>query len=312
MTSIPKIVWMASSIAVPLIVAACGGGGGSPTISDAERDRLLSDPRFVRLEGILERADTLLVPSFHLHYSLSAQGETINDRLIQDMYCARLRCRAEDGTEISVYDLIDPEVDVDLTEISFGSRDEFDTVAARGSFDITDSVPGVTVTSAPTVVSYGFWGEYGFATTEIGAGRLSGRVEGISFGGDVGLAAAYSVGDATGTNPTGMGGANWTGIAEAVATLTLKRRQGTATITIPDLSRSRSSRVSVDITLSGNSISPPSWSNMRLVRGRFASGERRNSTDYLEGNFHGPNHEETYGVFDTGNYIGAFGAKRDE
>ena len=33
--------------------------------------------------------------------------------------------------------------------------------------------------------------------------------------------------------------------------------------------------------------------------------------DYPEGNFHGQDHEETYGVFDTGAYIGAFGAKRD-
>ena len=311
MTSNSKIVWIAASIALTLILAACGGGG-SPTISDEERHRLLSDPRYVRLEGILERADTLLVPSFHLRYSLSAGGETIKERLIQDMYCAGLRCLAEDGTEISVYDLIDPEVDIDLTEISLGSRDGFDTVSARGSFEVTDSVSGVTVTSAPNVNSYGFWGEYGFATAEIGAGRLFGRVEGTSFGGDVGLAVAYSVGDATGTNPTGMGSASWTGIAEAVATLTLKRRQGTATITIPDLSRSYRSRVSVDITLSGNSISPPSWSNMRLSRGRFASGERRNRKEYLEGHFHGPNHEETYGVFDTGNYIGAFGAKRDE
>ena len=182
MISIPKIVWIASSIAATSILAACGGGG-SPKISDAERDRLLSDPRFVRLEGILERADTLLVPSLHLHYSLSAQGETINDRLIQDMFCGGLRCLAQDGTKISVYDLIDPEVDVDLTGIGLGSRDGFDTVNARGSFGITDNVPGVTVTLAPSVSSYGFWGEYGFATTEIGAGRLSGRVEGTSFRG---------------------------------------------------------------------------------------------------------------------------------
>ena len=29
-----------------------------------------------------------------------------------------------------------------------------------------------------------------------------------------------------------------------------------------------------------------------------------------EGNFYGPAHSEAYGVFDTGDYTGAFGAKR--
>ena len=46
-----------------------------------------------------------------------------------------------------------------------------------------------------------------------------------------------------------------------------------------------------------------------LVDGRFTSGDV-DTGDYLAGDFHGPNHEEAYGVFDTGNYVGALGAKR--
>ena len=49
---------------------------------------------------------------------------------------------------------------------------------------------------------------------------------------------------------------------------------------------------------------------MPLVDGAFTSGDV-DTSDYLAGNFHGPDHEETYGVFDTGNYVGAFGARRN-
>ncbi|MCY4602572.1 MAG: hypothetical protein OXF27_21935 [Acidobacteria bacterium] len=35
-------------------------------------------------------------------------------------------------------------------------------------------------------------------------------------------------------------------------------------------------------------------------------------SDRIEGRLHGPAHEEAWGVFDTGAYIGAFGAKRDQ
>jgi len=68
-------------------------------------------------------------------------------------------------------------------------------------------------------------------------------------------------------------------------------------------------RVSVGIAVPGHAIDAPAWADMPLAGGRFAAGTA--GTDYLEGNFHGPQHGETYGVFDTGAYIGVFGAKRD-
>lgn len=41
---------------------------------------------------------------------------------------------------------------------------------------------------------------------------------------------------------------------------------------------------------------------------------RRNTgaagTDRIDGRFHGPGHGEAFGTFDTGAYVGAFGAKR--
>ena len=288
-----------------LFLSACGGGGGSSGLSDEELDRVRSDPRVVSLGGILERADTLLVPSVRLNYSLSAQGQTLSDRLVERFSCSGARCVGQEGTVITVADLLDPDTDIDLAEVTLGSRGGFDTVTTAGKFDTSSSFQGVTITDFPSPFSYGFWGEYGFAAVEIGNGRLAGRSQGVSFTGNMSWAGAYVVGDAAGTNPGGIGSATWRGIAEAASTRTFQRRQGTATVTIADLSRPR---VGVDIDITGFPIGSPAWSDMRLARGHFATGSV--GTDRLEGNFHGPDHSETYGTFDTGAYVGAFGAKR--
>ena len=244
------------------------------------------------------------------------EEETVSDRLFQHLFCYGLRCVTgdlPDRSEIAARDLIDPMAGIDFSETTLGSRDGFDTVTgARGSFDVTDSVPGVTVTSAPSVHRYGFWGEHGFAAVEIGAGPLSGRVDGIPFTGDIDIAVAYSLGNVNGLKPAGLGSASWTGIAEAVDTPTLRRHQGTATLTIPDLSRPR---VSADIALSAIPIRPRrgrGWTGMSLKQGHFRSGERNDGEDYLRGHFSGPEHGEAYGVFRSGDFIGAFGAKRDK
>ena len=38
-------------------------------------------------------------------------------------------------------------------------------------------------------------------------------------------------------------------------------------------------------------------------------GMRIAGSDYIVGDYHGPNHEEAWGVFDTGDYFGKFGAR---
>ena len=295
-----------------LSLSACGGGGGgssSSGISDDEFDRLRSDQRIVRLGNILERADTLLVPSVHIRYSHSVQGQTTGDSLAESFSCAGSRCVGNDGSVITVADLIDPtsDIGVTLTEVTLGSQGGFDTLAASASLDLSDAIAGVTVTSSPSAYSYGVWGQYGAANLEIADGPLSGRTQGVSFTGDISTASAYVVGDATGTNPAGTGSATWSGIAEAASTTTFQRRQGTATLTIADLSRPR---VGVKIDVPGFAIGSPRWSDIPLTNGRFATGSA--ASDHLEGNFHGPNHSEAYGIFDTGAYVGAFGAKQTQ
>ena len=292
---------MAALVAAALILGACGS---SSMRTDA--DRLRSDPRVVRLEGLLGRSDTLLHSSLHSRYSLTAEGVTIGDSTVEAMSCSGARCVAEDGTEITVQDLIDPSADIGMAEVELGMRGGFDTVTTRAGFEVTESVPDVTIDLRPTVNGYGFWGEHGFAAVVLGSGSLSGQIEGVPFTGDFAGATAYAVGDATGANPTGMGSATWRGIAEAASTGTFERLQGTATVTIADLS---SPRVGVAIDVPGHDIGAPGWADMPLTDGRFTAGTA--GSDYLAGNFHGPDHDEAWGVFDTTSYVGAFGAKRE-
>ena len=143
------------------------------------------------------------------------------------------------------------------------------------------------------------------AALTLGTGRLSGEAEGAAFTGQFGIASAYAAGDASGSNPTGMGSATWRGLAEAARKDTLERLRGTATVTIADLAQPR---VGVSIDVPGHAIGAPGWADMALDEGRFASGSA--GTDWLSGSFHGPGHEEAWGVFDTTAHVGSFGARR--
>lgn len=114
------------------------------------------------------------------------------------------RCVCEDGTVIAVEDLRSPPgFDVRVRSPTLGERGGFDTVAVAGEFEATGSLPGVTVTAGPSILSYGFWGEHGFAALELGSGPLSGEVDGTAISGNFTLARAYAVGEVSGTSPAG-------------------------------------------------------------------------------------------------------------
>ena len=276
-----------------------GGGGGSPG----------PGPGAGPSPGpLLERADTLLQSGSHARWSLSPAaggvGETITDSLVAGVTCAEARCVAADGTVTTARDLLGSSASADAAETTVGRRGGFDTAETRGAFEVSETLPGLALTVSPEVTAYGFWGVHGFAALALGTGALSAQIDGTSFSGDFSLAQAWTAGDAAGTNPAGTGRATWTGIAEASPTGAFGRQIGTATVTIADLSRPR---VDVGIVLDG-APSPLRWADIPLAGGGFRSGTA--GTDYLEGNFHGPGHEEAWGVFDTADWLGAFGAKR--
>ena len=302
-----KTATTAALLALTLALGACSGGGSSagggagtpPGLTDSD------DPRVARLGALLERADALLMTGLHASWSLAGDGETITDSYAEGVTCTGARCVAADGTATTARDLLDPVSDLAMGEASLGARGGFDTVTATGTIEVTETLPELTLTASPEVTSYGFWGAHGFAALALGTGSLAATIEGASFSGDFAVAQAWAAGDAAGTNPAGTGSATWRGIAEASPTGAFERLTGTATVTIADLSQPR---VGVAINVPGHAVGAPGWADMPLADGSFTAGTA--GTDYLRGDFHGPAHEEAWGVFDTSGYIGAFGAKR--
>ena len=288
-----------AAVLAALTLAACGGGGGSS-------GPVRPPPPATGLQGILDRADTLLASGAHARWTLSDGKTQIAETEVEAMRCAGARCVGEDGEATAAADLRGAFAAPGAAGAVFGTRGGFDTATGKSAFEETQRVTGATVTAGPGATSWGMWGEHGFAVLTLASGALAAEAGGVAFAGDFSSASAWALGDAAGSNPAGAGRAVWRGIAEAASTATFERLTGAATVTIADLSRPR---VGVAIDVPGHDIGAPGWADMPLLNGRFATGTA--GTDYLAGDFHGPAHQEAWGVFDTGAYVGAFGAKRE-
>ena len=314
-----------------LVAAISGCGGGSSTKTDtgtevltpSEVEEFVSDPRVSSVLDIVAASDTLLVPAAHVRYSLSGPEQSIQgDVHLEFVSCESMRCVATDGTEIDLSDITSADFSpgaigsfdnyptgLIVTEANLVSNQGLTTATLRARVDAADIVnlldPGDEIASLPSASVFGLWGQYGFAGMVIVDGAIAGTLDGSAYRGLISASLPLAIGEASHTNPMGIGGATWTGIAEAVSARTFERRQGTATVTIPDLSRPP---VGVEIDVDGYQIGSPAWAAMPLVRGRDGAG--RAGIDHLQGSFHGSTHSETYGVFDTGAYDGVFGATR--
>ena len=222
-----------------LLLAGCGGEGGGNGVEMPDAI-LQSDPRVMRLEGIVERADTLLAPGIHVSYSVSALGETTTDSLVQEVSCSGVTCTGIgvtiNLTDPVLTDFIKPDVNLSASGADIQTHDGFDTAFISGSVDASEMgvvLPGIAVTETPAGLGYGFWGEHGMAGLTLVDGPFFGRVNDIPFGGDMKVVIPFALGDAAGTNPDGMGDATWTGIAHVVSIRTFRRQEGAATLTIP-------------------------------------------------------------------------------
>ena len=299
-----------------LSLAGCGGedGGNGVAMPDDPILDLASDPRVMRLQGIVERTDTVLTPGVHVSYSVLDERRTAS---FHDITCSMDSCTGAGLTlgltDTILTDLIDPSVDISVSEANFQSlANGFDAVFIEGDLDALDlgELPfDFTIDEIPGALGYGIWGDHGMAGLALADGPFSGRANGIPINGTMKVVIPFAFGNVSGTNPGGMGGATWTGVAEVVALRTFRRQEGAATLTIPDLASSTPT-VSVGIDdAGGNPIGEPGWEDLPLADGRFMVGTA--GVDYLEGNFHGASHSEAYGVFDTDNFTGSFGARRN-
>ena len=190
-----------------------------------------------------------------------------------------------------------------------GTRDGFGTVTGTtGGPPLTEAFAGASATvTGASFTRYGFWGRYGYAAVEIGTGELSAEADGQRWNGTFKAAHAWTAGaNPSGTNPSGTGSAAWRGIAEAARTADFARLPGTAELRIADLARPRVD-VGIDLDDGGAGIELR-WTGMEPAGGGFGQGAA--GADRIDGRFHGPGHAEAFGTFDTGAYVGAFGAKR--
>ena len=275
---------------------------------------LVSDERGQRLQTIVEDSDTLLIPSLRVEYSFSVADEPASeDTQAPAAACTGVSCTIGTGTDttIMVQHILDLSAGVGPGEATLGQSGGFDTLESAGRLRLGETLLGEDFSVlAPSVTNYGLWGQYGFAGVSIGTGTLEGTFQleelpaKVPISGNVAM--AFAAGDTNGLNPGGVGEAIWEGIAEAVSTRTFQRRTGTARVLISNLS---DPMANVYIRLDETLVGPTDgWTNMPVTDGGFSSGTA--GTDLLQGNFHGPVHEEAYGVFDTDAYTGAFGAMR--
>ena len=295
-----------AAVAAALTLAACGGGS-SPLAPPADGDGAgpPAEPATpaATLRGIVEGADTLRATGAHLRWTLTDGEATIGESTVETLTCAGARCVGEDGAATAVADLSGAFAGAGA---AYATRGGLDTAKAQSAFEETGRVSGIAVTAGATAESWGLWGAHGLALLTLGAGPLSASVGGTAYTGDFSSAQAWALGAATGANPAELGSAVWRGTAEAASTATFERLAGTATVTIADLARPR---VGVAIDVPGHAIDRPGWADMALANGRFETGTA--GSDRLSGAFHGPAHEEAWGVFDTADYVGGFGAKRE-
>ena len=296
------------ALAVTLALTACGGGGGSGSsmLSDGDGSGSPIPPGGGGSGSPMSPngeppGEPLLsavpfVSGLYFDYRLARSGETP----LTETGAVTLSCPG--GGDCATTDLRllsdDPGADV---------RDGFGTLSGSSpSPSVTEIISGAAVTSgAAAFTRYGFWAEHGYAAVEVGMGDLSALFDGQQWSGSFMTTHAWAAGETTGTNPVGTGSATWEGIAEAARTDTFDRLFGTAEVRIGNLSQPL---VNVDIDLGGGVNPPLMWTGMELTGGSFSSGTA--GSNLLSGRFYGPVHEEAWGVFDTGDLVGAFGARR--
>lgn len=308
-----SVVRSLAAMSAGSLLAACGGSGGNPGLSPAEVDRLNADPRIMRLERIVNLADTLIIPRTYSPYSLSIGGQTLSGRLVQNYRCSGTRCywsaSTQFGRQSGTIDLNDlpTNVGVTLTQVTLGYRAGFDTQVATANLTNALETADIKFNRFPNAKTWGFWGQSGYAFVSAADGPIRGTVDGNTFSGSFAAATAGMLADATGRNPSGSGSATWTGLAEAASARTYTRHSGTASLTIPNLT---DPRITAQIIIAGSSIGSSAWNEMQLARGRFGGASA--GVDRIEGVLAGSSHEEAWGVFDTGNWAGAFGARRSQ
>ena len=278
-------------IPVLLLLSACSSGSsddGQPVAEismirstiGGEPLQLSSDQIKARLTGKANSADTLLVTGIR-----STSGTTF-----EQTRCGGATCRVG-GFRFSISDL----------DISSGT---YQSVMTRSGVSVGQgtihSPLGDSGSSASQM--WGGWLEHNFFFAETDSYRPSGALSRD-------IAYSISVGNDTGTVPVG-GSATWNGVMVAREAMQREFQQGDARLTA-DFSAMNIDVAFTNIheTRTSSSRADITFNDVEMRAGGFDSGI--GTQNMINGKFYGPNHDETGGVFQRGNIMGAFGAKRD-
>ncbi len=212
---------IAASIATVVALAACTTDGDGPLpLTQEELAQVRADPRIVRAERVLDHADTLLVPALHADVTVSADGQS-GDTSVAPAGLVLGHAVLSDRAGPGRYDdaqprrarLHGPRPPMRRSSgSSSGERGGFDTVLVEGASQLSEDISGDEFAAGGAAVNYGFWAEHGFASVIIASASISATAEdGEEVQADFTAALAYVAGDATGSNPAGMGSATWRG-----------------------------------------------------------------------------------------------------
>ena len=301
---LPNLLIPESDVAGAIVIATgtVPGQGNAPGTPPAASDL---EMKVVEIAG---RSDGLLFSE------MAAVGDLNASRMFTCTHGMTM-CAAsiDDGTGNPVEEMIAPE-EIDgpflFQNDLVGYNDSYSFVMIDGGAD-DNLVPLVQVRAAGrddagvrfAYQGYGGWLEHSVfvvqhqSTTFMGAPASS--------------IAAYSFGDATGTNPTGE--LRWDGVM--IGRTTDSIIQGDVTIQVePDSPNHIGGLFNniKNISDGGDYMSGLiTWNNIPLADGAFTSEDAfRVGTGSISGYLYGPNHTEVGGIFNVGELFGAFGAKK--
>ena len=291
-----------AAFAAALMLSACGGGGGGTTTSrtpdampppPSEEELFLAEYRSALGGGPLDLSATQIrsilesrqAPADRL-FATDTIGLTLSGPFREATTCSGNAC-VSFGERVAVSDL-----DFDGDYQSLMTRNGVSVGAASSDIEIEGEIQG-------TALGFGGWLDHNafFVSidTFVDADNVATAV----------LFSGASMGNDSGSNPT-SGSATWTGVMVGMDTLNIQGLQGDATLTADftasNLDASFTNIHDDELARRGDIL----FDDVPMTSDGFAS--RANGR--IEGTFYGPDHAEAGGIFERGNTIGAFGAKR--
>ena len=275
------------------LLTGCGGGGSAMVMNDPP----MVDDIQATISQIAGSADSILASD--VLNNVPDGGQTMPVRF--DTTCAADSCTARyNGVEhvrvsVSELDALDPNIDWQRTAVQQGVP----VVEGRG--ELTE--PGISV----DMTLLGGWLVHNFFAVQL-EGVTHDSSDGVEVAG-VEAGYAYSIGNATGTNPALSGNATWRGgmvggtvgsgrnLVRGDATLTLDMAQMAMDVAFTNIRDAGSGQSRADMM----------WDGLAVTNGTFGTDRQGDS---IQGQFYGPNHEEVGGIFERDQIIGAFGAGR--